>query len=394
MPVANLTMPQAHAILPINMTHNRSTMTRPAAGPDGIGCVGMLLLLGCMVVLLLALVRPDEETAAGMGNGSLAARVGLLAETTVPASASDTPLPAATDTATATSLPTSTRLSTATWTPTATWIPTATWTPTAAPPTAAAATTSPLPPLPTATYTPMPLPTPIGTISWTLRVPMLMYHYISTPPEDADKYRVDLSVEPEAFRAQMAYLAENGYTTIDLYDLSLAIVDKKALPPKPVIITLDDGYRDNYENAFPILQAYGQKATFFIVTDFVDQGAAAYMTWAMLEEMAAAGMRLEPHSKSHPDLRERDHDFLVWQILGSQETLAAHIGYQPRFFAYPGGRYDDAVLEIMPQLHFWGAVTTAGDWWHSFNNRYEWPRLRVRHTTTLPEFIDLLQGGQ
>lgn len=221
-----------------------------------------------------------------------------------------------------------------------------------------------------------------------------MYHYISSPPEDADEYRLDLSVEPEAFRAQMAYLAENGYTTVDLYDLSLAIVDKKPLPEKAVIITVDDGYVDIYENAFPVLQAYGLKATFFIITDYVDRGAAPYATWAMLEEMANAGMRLEPHTKTHPDLRDRDQNFLVWEILGSQETLAAHIGYTPRYFAYPAGRYDDLVLQIVEQLDFWGAVTTAGGWWQGFDNRYEWKRLRVRHTTTMPEFIDLLEGGQ
>ncbi len=385
------------ALMYTGMTQNRSSITRTEAGTDGIGCVGMLLLLGCMAMLMLALLRQDNARAVGTGIDNLAVHTNVPAATDIPAAASSStphPLPTATRTATTTPPPTVTQLPTAIWMPSATWVPSATWTPTAAPPTYPPPTLDLAALLPTATYTPMPLPTPIGTISWTLRVPMLMYHYISVPPEDADKYRLDLSVAPEAFQAQMAYLAENGYTTIDLYDLSLAITGKKPLPPKPVIITMDDGYLDNYENAFPVLQAYGQKAMFFIVTDFVDQGAAPYMTWAMLEEMAAAGMRLEPHSKSHPDLRERDHDFLVWQILGSQETLAAHIGYQPRFFAYPGGRYDDEVLEIMLQLDFWGAVTTAGDWWHGFNNRYEWPRLRVRNTTTLPEFIDLLEGGQ
>ncbi len=167
-----------------------------------------------------------------------------------------------------------------------------------------------------------------------------MYHYISEPPQDADKYRKDLSITPADFRTQMAYLAANGYETVDLYDLTLAITAKKDLPEKPVIITLDDGYRDNYENAFPILQENGQKATFFVVTEFIDNGYSDYMTWEMAEEMAAAGMRIEPHSKTHADLTGREHDYLIYEILGSQETIAAHIGYTPRYFCYPGGRYD------------------------------------------------------
>ena len=272
--------------------------------------------------------------------------------------------------------------------PTLTTLPTVTNTTTPPPPTETAVPTIP----PTATIPP-PLPTPQGVYSWTLKVPILMYHYISEPPQDADKYRKDLSITPADFRTQMAYLAANGYETVDLYDLTLAITAKKDLPEKPVIITLDDGYRDNYENAFPILQENGQKATFFIVTEFIDNGYSDYMTWEMAEEMAAAGMRIEPHSKTHADLTGREHDYLIYEILGSQETIAAHIGYTPRYFCYPGGRYDDATIEVVSELNFWGAVTTEGGQWHGFDNRFEWPRMRMRHTTALPEFADFVNPG-
>jgi peptidoglycan/xylan/chitin deacetylase (PgdA/CDA1 family) len=218
-----------------------------------------------------------------------------------------------------------------------------------------------------------------------------MYHYISVPPEDADIYRTDLSVTPDNFRAQMIYLVENGYSTIDFYDLSLAIVNKRELPPKPVIITLDDGYRDNYENAFPILKEFGLTATIFIPTDFIDQGNPNHLSWEMIEEMAEYGIRFEPHSKTHPDLRDRDREFLIWEILGPQETLAAHLGYTPRYFAYPGGRYDEAVITILAELDFWGAVTTAGGKWQGYNDRYEWTRMRVRYSATINEFADLVE---
>jgi peptidoglycan/xylan/chitin deacetylase (PgdA/CDA1 family) len=257
------------------------------------------------------------------------------------------------------------------------------------------------PPLPTVTTVagdvpvpaPPPLPTPQDNVSRTLKVPILMYHYVSSPPEDADVYRVDLSVEPAVFREQMTYLAANGYSTIDFYDLSLAITGKLELPPRPVIITLDDGYVDNYHQAFPILREFGFKATFFIVTEFIDNGYAGYMNWAMIEEMAAAGMRIESHSKTHPDLRGQEHDYLVWQILGSQETLAAHVGYTPRYFSYPSGQYDEATIAVLQALDFWGAVTTHSGKEHGFNDRYEWTRLRVRYTTVLPEFVDLIDPG-
>lgn len=219
-----------------------------------------------------------------------------------------------------------------------------------------------------------------------------MYHYISEPPADADKYRIDLSVAPDDFREQMAYLAENGYSTITFEDLSRAIADKQDLPDKPVIITIDDGYRDNYENGFPIMQEYGITATIFLVTDPIDQGNPNYMTWAMVEEMAAAGIQFGPHSKNHPDLRGYGRDALIWQIQGSRETVAAHVGEMPLYFAYPGGTYDENTVAILHELGFWGAVTTMGGKWHGFDDRFEWTRLRVHNYTVLPEFIDLVDS--
>ena len=218
-----------------------------------------------------------------------------------------------------------------------------------------------------------------------------MYHYISVPPEGADKYRQDLAVSPNLFRQHMSYIAENGYNTVDLYDLSRAIANKQELPPRPVVVTLDDGYRDNYENAFPVLKELGLKATFFVATDFVDRGHPGYMTWDMIEEMAQEGMRFEPHSKTHPELRGKERDYIIYQALGSRETLEAHLDYRPRYFAYPSGRYDEQVIDVIAELDFWGAVTTSGGAWHSFGDRFEWGRLRVRNSTNLAEFIDLLE---
>lgn len=220
-----------------------------------------------------------------------------------------------------------------------------------------------------------------------------MYHYISIPPEDADIYRTDLSVAPDDFRAQMHYLADSGYTPIDFYQLSRAITSREDLPAKPILITLDDGYRDNYENAFPVLRELGFAATIFLATDFLDSGNPNYMSWEMVAEMAQTGIRFEPHSKSHLNLDGRSRDFLIWEILGSQETVAAHIGYTPRFFCYPGGFYDETTIQILRELGFWGAVTTQGGTWHGFEDRYEWTRVRLHNYTSLDDFAELVDLG-
>ena len=306
------------------------------------------------------------------------ANLPTLAATAVLPTITTSPTPSQTPTQTNTPLPTNTVPPTETqvWptiTPADTAVPTNT-------------------PAPTLTPTnPPPLPTPRDVYSWTLQVPILMYHYVSIPPEGADKYRINLSVPPETFRAQMQYLADNGYTTVDLYDLSRAITDKQELPAKPIILTFDDGYLDNYQNAYPILEEFGFKGTFFIPTEFIDFGREGYMNWEQIEEMAANGHRMEPHSRTHPDLRDRRHEFLIWEILGPIETLEAHIGYKPRYFSYPAGQYDEKVINILRELDMWGAVTTMGGTWHGFEDRFEWTRVRVAYGHSMQDFIDRVE---
>jgi peptidoglycan/xylan/chitin deacetylase (PgdA/CDA1 family) len=218
-----------------------------------------------------------------------------------------------------------------------------------------------------------------------------MYHYISEPPEDADDYRINLSVSPALFADHLAYLHAAGYTTIDLYHLLDALTWGRPLPPKPVIITFDDGYRDNFDNAFPLLWQHGFKATFFILTEPIDNNSDQYMTWAQIDQLVAAGMGVEPHSKTHPDLHDRDRDFLIWQIYGSAQTVEAHTGRYPRFFAYPSGRYDEAVIDILREIDFWGAVTTWAGAYHTWENRYELDRLRMGGGYTVADLEEVLR---
>ena len=127
-----------------------------------------------------------------------------------------------------------------------------------------------------------------------------------------------------------------------------------------------------------------------LYTSFVDLGREGYMTWPMIEELSRAGHRIESHSRTHPDLRDKDRDGLIWELLGSQQTIAAHIGYTPRYFCYPGGDYNAETIQLLRELEYWGAVTTANDTWHGFNERFEWGRLRIRNNTTLAEFANVL----
>ncbi len=289
-----------------------------------------------------------------------------------------TPSPTPTDTSTPTPSPTLTH------TPTATpsYTPTPTHTPTPTP------TYTPTPTrTPTPTHTPTPLlPTPDG-VHRQIQVPILMYHHISDPPPGADAIRYDLSVRPKDFESQLHFLKAEGYEAITLNDLALYLTVGKPLPPKPIIFTFDDGYADAYTHAFPLLRRFGFVGTFFLISGPIDFENPDFLSWDQVEEMHAAGMRFEPHSYDHPDMRNRDFDFVVFQTLAPKEAIEARTGETCRFFAYPSGRYDQFVIDVLRSANFWGAVLTEQGATQTSSDLFTLRRVRVHGGDDLDSFI-------
>lgn len=236
-----------------------------------------------------------------------------------------------------------------------------------------------------------------------------MYHYLSDPPRRADRYRRDLSVSPALFEQHLAYLRDLGYQSITLDRLLRYLALGEPLPERPIIITFDDGYADNYQNAFPLLQKYGFGGTFFVVTELAERASTGmaepdgtvyaddYMTWAQMQEMLAGGMDIQCHARVHEDLTDMDDDRLIWQVLGCSEMIEANLGQRPRFVAYPSGIYDQHVAEVFASDNYWGGITTRQGSIQRSDDIFELQRLRVRSTTTVPELAELLawdgEGG-
>lgn len=231
-----------------------------------------------------------------------------------------------------------------------------------------------------------------------MQVPILMYHYISEPPADSHPYRLGNSLAPETFAAHLDYLQEKGYSTIPLKDLiSHLATGQPDLPEKPIVLTFDDGYEDNYINALPALVERDMTGTFFVITDFVDQAETDetyinYANWDQLKEMADAGMEIGSHSRNHPNLAGKDLDYLVWQALGSQEAIEANIGDHPHILSYPAGSYDQLVIDVFRSAHFWGAVTTKQGVMQSSegDDPFGLKRVRISNTTGVPQLDALL----
>jgi peptidoglycan/xylan/chitin deacetylase (PgdA/CDA1 family) len=282
----------------------------------------------------------------------------------------------------------------ATVSPTVAWTATASATPTitASPTAKSTSAANPQPtvtPSATATQTPTPGPTPDG-VARTLQVPILMYHHVSVPPPGADIYRRDLSLTPTQFESHLKYLTDAGYHAITLDDLLYALAQGRELPAKPVILTFDDGYEDNYTNAFPLLQKYDMVGHFFVISDFVNQERPDYMTWPQIEEMAAAGQRFGSHSRDHPNLSGKSVDYLVWQALGGKEALEEHLGQHPRWISYPAGLYDDRTIAVYKSAGYWGGLTTQQGATHTLDGIFELKRVRVRGSHTAADLGRLL----
>lgn len=241
--------------------------------------------------------------------------------------------------------------------------------------------------------TPFTRPIPDG-VRREARVPILMYHYISASPDPGDRLRVDLSVLPENFDAHMRWLAENNYHTITLADLYAYLAVRAPLPENPIVITLDDGYIDHYQNAFPILQKYGFVGVFFILAGPADVASPRYLTWEMIAQMSAAGQEIQVHGRDHVDMRHRTGEFLYFQIMGTRQAIEAHTGKPAVFFAYPAGQYDVNVLRFLDERGFWMAVSTQHGYTHTLDAPFELTRVRIRGTDSLGQFISKVTTGK
>ncbi|MCC6191954.1 MAG: polysaccharide deacetylase family protein [Anaerolineales bacterium] len=265
---------------------------------------------------------------------------------------------------------------------------------TAAPATVTASAIPPSPsPLPSATSLPALQPTPDEAAAGrAVRLPILMYHYVEPWPVDADELRQGLTVQPEAFAAQAAYLHGRGYVTLSLYDLLEAVTLGRPLPERAVVLTFDDGYRTLMDYALPVMRANGYTGTVFVLTQLMDEEFPQYLTWAQAEALYAHGWKIEPHTKTHANLMGRGRDFQLYQMLGAMQTVAAHIGSMPRFLAYPSGKYDDLSVQLAQEMHLWGAVTADFGRVHTYAGRYTWRRVRISGQMTLADFAAALEG--
>lgn len=218
---------------------------------------------------------------------------------------------------------------------------------------------------------------------------LLMYH--GTP--DRDK-RLDspYDVPARQFSRHLDLLQEYGWSTARICDLA----HTEHLPDKTVVLTLDDGFSDNFEGAFAPLAKRGMRATWFIVSKSIGANAhwirgassrSPIISQGQLKELVSAGMEIGSHTRRHPDLTGLGPDNLADEIAGSKLDLEEMLGREVVVsFAYPYGRFNNQVVESVRQAGYRFACTVRPGWFGSERDMFRLRRVTMFSHDSLGEF--------
>jgi peptidoglycan/xylan/chitin deacetylase (PgdA/CDA1 family) len=193
-------------------------------------------------------------------------------------------------------------------------------------------------------------------------IPVLMYHRVlENPPADSSH---GIWVSAKQFADQLASLQRRGFETITFRDYDRFVRGEARLPHRPIILTFDDGYVDNYTNAFPLLQSFGFRAVIFAVADkdrrtnFWDQDEqpAPLMSVSQLQELHRSGMEIGSHTVTHPRLPATSAEEAFSEVHDSRDSLEQLLGSRVLSFAYPYGALSQNVKNLVAEAGYKYAV--------------------------------------
>jgi peptidoglycan/xylan/chitin deacetylase (PgdA/CDA1 family) len=212
-------------------------------------------------------------------------------------------------------------------------------------------------------------------------VPILMYHRINVVTPSTPAASRGLTVHPDVFARQMTWLKRQGYRTITQRELFEALMCGRPLGPKPIVITFDDGYRDVFFKASPILTSLGMRATAYVVSGRISGRDPSFLTWPLLHALERRGIEIGSHTVAHHDLTTLSDSDLLADLTSSRRTLERKLGHRVPWLAYPFGAYDPRVERLARRAGYLLAVTTGTGAVQRARHPFALPRLRVLDST-------------
>ncbi len=187
-------------------------------------------------------------------------------------------------------------------------------------------------------------------------IPILIYHSVRPYYSGITNLVKEFTVPPDIFDDQMKYLRDNGFTVVTFDDVSAYFQNGAPLPAKPVMVTLDDGWENQYVYAYPILKKYKYSGIFYIYPGVV--GKKHFLSWPEVKEMVSGNMIIASHTQTHPELPKiTDATLLKKEILGSRETIEKELSISVKDFAYPFGAYNDQSIQVVKDSGYRSART-------------------------------------
>jgi peptidoglycan/xylan/chitin deacetylase (PgdA/CDA1 family) len=223
-------------------------------------------------------------------------------------------------------------------------------------------------------------------------VPILMYHRINVVTSSTPAASRGLTVHPHDFARQMTWLKRRGYRTITQRELFEALMCGRRLGPRPIMITFDDGYRDNFFKASPVLARLGMRATAYVVSGRISGRDPSFLTWPLLKALERRGIEIGSHTVAHHDMTSLSDAQMLADLKTSRRTLERKLGHRVPWLAYPFGAYDERVESLARRAGYLLAVTTRHGAVHSARQPFALPRLRVLDSTGVRGLAALLRG--
>jgi len=227
-----------------------------------------------------------------------------------------------------------------------------------------------------------------------------MYHMVRETDDSKEKR---YCCHPDAFRKQMIYLKKVGYQVIGLDELANSMMNSTPLSHKSVVLTFDDGYMDNYENAFPVLREYDFPATVFVVSGLVGKGSQwatnegyperFLMGWREIEEIKRHGVAIGSHTVNHRRLTLLNPKDAKTEMHISKKDLEDHLGAPINHFAYPYGDTNTSVVNMVYESGYKTACSTRSGFNSEGVSLFELRRLDIYGTDSLWQFAIKLAFG-
>ncbi len=224
-------------------------------------------------------------------------------------------------------------------------------------------------------------------------IPILMYHSISR--QSGAAFFRPYAVPPERFAEQMAYLYNNGYTTLGVTQL-IEARQKNHIPERCVVITFDDGFADFYVDALPVLKRYNQTASVYITTGYVgatslwmqpDEGNRPMLTWEQIKAIQEAGVEIGAHSHTHPQqLDVLPVNKAYSEITRSKELLEQQLDRPILSFAYPHGCHSPSLCQMLKRAGYTSACAVKYAFSTPTDNPFALARIIITPDTDQQKF--------